>query len=265
MKKLARLALAASSSVLLLSAADAAELQKLKVGATAGPHAEVLEFIKDEIKKDGIDLEVVEFSDYIAPNAALDQGDLDANSYQHQFFLDTQIKDRGYHIVSIAKTVVCPLGFYSKKIKNIDDLKDGATVSVPNDPANVGRALVLLEKRGFIKLKAGVGYKASVLDITENPKKLRIVEIEAPQLPRSLDDVDAGAVNVNYAVQAGLSPLNDSILIEDAGTSPFANVIAVREKDRDNPIFQKLIKAYQTEAVKKFMLERFKGAFIPAW
>ncbi|MDD3916132.1 MAG: MetQ/NlpA family ABC transporter substrate-binding protein [Synergistaceae bacterium] len=248
-----------------VSAGNADELKKLKVGATSGPHAEILEFLKEGLKADGIDLEVYAFSDYISPNAALDQGDLDANSYQHQLFLDTQNKDRGYKLVSVAKTVVCPMGFYSKKIGNIDDLKDGATVSVPNDPANVGRALVLLEKKGFIKLKEGVGYRASVLDIVENPKKLRIIEIEAPQLPRALDDVDIGAVNVNYAVEAGLSPLKDSILLEDAATSPFANLIVVREENRDDPLVKKLIESYQTDETAKFMIERYKGGFVPAW
>ncbi len=248
-----------------VSAGNADELRKLKVGATSGPHAEILEFLKEGLKAEGIDLEVYAFSDYISPNAALDQGDLDANSYQHQLFLDTQNKDRGYKLVSVAKTVVCPMGFYSKKIANIDDLKDSATVSVPNDPANVGRALVLLEKKGFIKLKEGVGYRASVLDIVENPKKLRIIEIEAPQLPRVLDDVDIGAVNVNYAVEAGLSPLKDSILLEDAATSPFANLIVVREENRDDPLVKKLIEAYQTDETAKFMIERYKGGFVPAW
>lgn len=248
-----------------VSAGNADELKKLKVGATSGPHAEILEYLKERLKAEGIDLEVYTFSDYISPNAALDQGDLDANSYQHQLFLDTQNKDRGYKLVSVAKTVVCPMGFYSKKIGDIDDLKDGATVSVPNDPANVGRALVLLEKKGFIKLKEGTGYQASVLDIVDNPKKLRLIEIEAPQLPRVLDDVDIGAVNVNYAVEAGLSPLKDSILLEDAATSPFANLIVVREENRDDPLVKKLIEAYQTDETAKFMIERYKGGFVPAW
>jgi len=249
----------------LVALPASAEPEKLKVGATAGPHAEILEFVKEGARDLGLDIEVVEFSDYIAPNAALDQGDLDANSYQHQFFLDTQNKDRGYHLVSIAKTAVCPMGFYSKKLKSIDELADGATVAVPNDPANVGRALVLLEQKGFIKLAEGVGYRASVLDVVENPKKLKLIEIEAPQLPRSLDDVDLGAVNVNYAVDAGLSPLEDALLIEDAATSPFANILVVREADKDRPALRKLVEAYQTDAVKTFMLERFKGAFVPAW
>lgn len=260
------LSLLAFVVALSLSALPAsAELEKLRVGATAGPHAEILEFVSEGARELGLELEVIEFSDYIAPNAALDEGDIDANSYQHQPFLDRQVRDRGYKLVSIAKTAVCPMGFYSRRIGHIDELADGATVAVPNDPANVGRALVLLESKGFIKLAEGVSYEASVLDIVENPKKLKIVEIEAPQLPRSLDDVDLGAVNVNYAVEAGLSPLEDALLIEDAATSPFANLLVVREADRDRPAFQKLIAAYQTEAVKEFMLERFKGSFVPAW
>jgi len=265
MKKIAALCAAAAIAVFTAAGAEAAALVPLKVGATSGPHAEILEFLAERLKNEGVDLRVFPFSDYITPNAALDQGDIDANSYQHQLFLDTQNRDRGYRLVSVAKTVVCPMGFYSKKIGTIDDLKDGSKVSVPNDPANVGRALVLLEKKGFIKLREGTGYTASVLDIVENPKNLRFIEIEAPQLPRVLDDVDIGAVNVNYAVEAGLSPLKYAILLEDAETSPFANVIAVREEDRDNPLVKKLVEAYRTEETAKFMLERYKGGFIPAW
>jgi D-methionine transport system substrate-binding protein len=265
MKKVFGLAALLVALVFSVTAPASAELEKLKVGATAGPHAEILEFVKEGARELGLEIEIVEFSDYITPNAALDEGDLDANSYQHKFFMDTQNKDRGYKLVSIAKTAVCPMGFYSKKLRSIDELADGATVAVPNDPANVGRALVLLEQKGFIKLADGVGYGASVLDVVENPKKLKIVEIEAPQLPRSLDDVDLGASNVNYAVEAGLSPLEDALLLEDPATSPFANIIVVREADKDLPVFRKLIAAYQTDAVKAFMLERFKGAFVPAW
>ena len=265
MKKILALFVAVLFVQLGAFAAGAAELEKLRVGATAGPHAEVLEYLKEGLRAEGVDLEIYTFNDYITPNAALDQGDLDANSYQHQLFLDTQNQDRGYKLVSVAKTVVCPMGFYSKKIKNIDDLKDRAKVSVPNDPANIGRALALLEKKGFIKLREGVGYKASVLDIVENPKKLKFIELEAPQLPRALDDVEIGAVNVNYAVEAGLSPLKDSILLEDAETSPFANIIVAREDNKDNPLIQKLISAYQSEGTAKFIIERFKGGFIPAW
>jgi D-methionine transport system substrate-binding protein len=264
MKRIAAICAAAAIAVFAAAGSEAA-LAPLKVGATSGPHAEILESLAERLKTEGVELRVFPFSDYITPNAALDQGDLDANSYQHQLFLDTQNRDRGYRLVSVAKTVVCPMGFYSKKIGNIDDLKDGSKVSVPNDPANVGRALALLEQKGFIKLREGTGYTASVLDIVENPKNLRFIEIEAPQLPRVLDDVDIGAVNVNYAVEAGLSPLKDAILLEDAETSPFANVIAVREEDRDNPLVKKLVEAYQTEETAKFMLERYKGGFIPAW
>lgn len=265
MKKLALLLTAALFAFLTPTAATAADLVPLKVGATAGPHEEILESLTERLREEGVELQVVPFSDYVTPNAALDQGDLDANSYQHQLFLDLQNKDRGYKLVSVAKTVVCPLGFYSKRISRIEDLKDGATVSVPNDPGNVGRALALLEKEGFIKLQEGLGYNASVLDIVENPKGLKFLEIEAPQLPRVLDDVDLGASNVNYAVEAGLNPLEDSILIEDAATSPFANLIVVREEDVDNEAIKKLIKAYQTEETAKFMLSRYKGSFIPAW
>ncbi|EFC91735.1 lipoprotein, YaeC family [Dethiosulfovibrio peptidovorans DSM 11002] len=252
-------------SLFVASGSNAEDLSVLKVGATAGPHAEILEFLKDRLKDRGIDLQVYSFNDYITPNAALDQGDLDANSYQHGLFMDTQNQDRGYSLVSVAKTVVCPMGFYSKKIDDVDDLRKGAKVSVPNDPANVGRALALLEEKGFIKLADGVGYRASVLDVVENPKGIKFVEIEAPQLPRVLDDVDMGAVNVNYAVEAGLSPLEDAILLEDPETSPFANIIAAREDNRDDRRIELLIEVYHSDETRKFILDRFKGSFVPAW
>lgn len=265
MKNTALLLVVAIVALFIPIVGEAAPLVTLKVGATAGPHEEILESLTERLREEGVELQVIPFSDYVTPNAALDQGDLDANSYQHQLFLDLQNEDRGYKLVSVAKTVVCPLGFYSKKISRIEDLKDGATVSVPNDPGNVGRALALLEERGFIKLQEGLGYSASVLDIVENPKGLKFLEIEAPQLPRVLDDVDIGASNVNYAVEAGLNPMEDSILIEDAATSPFANLIVVREEDVESEAVKKLIRAYQTEETAKFMLERYKGSFIPAW
>ena len=244
--------------------AQPAVRNSIKVGATAGPQAEVLEVAKKVAAKDGMTIQIVEFNDFIQPNVALNQGDLDANIYQHQPFLDNQIKERKYELTSIAQTIIIPMGIYSKKIKKLDELKPGSIVAVPNDPTNGGRGLLLLEKAGLIKLNPQAGLKATSQDIVENPKNLKIKELEAAQVPRSLDDVDIAAVNANYAVVAGLSPKTDSILLEDA-KSPYACVIVVRSKDKADPVFQKLIKAYQSPEVKAFVEKQYKGAFVTVW
>lgn len=236
----------------------------IKVGVTAGPQAEVMEIAQKVAAKDGLTIQIVEFNDFIQPNVALSQGDLDANCYQHQPFLDNQIKERKYELTSIAQTIIIPMGIYSKKIKKLDELKPGATVAVPNDPTNGGRGLLLLEKAGLIKLNPQAGLKATPQDIVANPKNLKIKELEAAQVPRSLDDVDIAAVNANYAVVAGLSPKTDSLLLEDT-KSPYACVIAVRTKDKADPVFQKLIKAYQSPEVKEFVEKQYKGAFVAVW
>jgi len=200
----------------------------------------------------------------VQPNAALAAGDLDANSYQHQPYLDSTIKDRGYKLTSIAQTVTFPIGIYSKKVKSLSELQSGARIAIPNDPTNGGRVLLLLQERGLIKVKAEAGLKATPLDITDNPKKLKIVELDAAQLPRALDEVDAAAVNTNYAIPAGLQPSRDAIALE-AAKSPYANIIVVRTQDKDNPAFKKLIKAYQSDEVKQFIATQFKGSVITAW
>ena len=247
----------------LVSAPAMAEDQ-IKMGVTAGPHAEIMEQVKKLLEKDGVQMKVIEFTDYIQPNAALAAGDLDANSYQHQPYLDAQIKDRGYKFVSVGSTITFPMGVYSKKIKSLNDLKQGARVGVPNDPTNGGRALLVLQAKGVIKLKADAGLKATPLDIVENPKKIKIIELDAAQLPRSLDDFDAAVINGNYAESAGLSPTKDAIAVE-ASTGPYANVIAVRTADKDKPWVAKLVKAYHSPEVKKFVLEKYKGSVITSW
>jgi D-methionine transport system substrate-binding protein len=254
----------AALALALLPAAALAQDKPLKVGVTAGPHAQIIEVVKKVAERDGLRLQIVEFNDYVQPNAALANGDLDANSYQHQPYLDNTVKDRGYKIVSIAQTVTFPIGIYSKRHKSLADLPQGARVAIPNDPTNGGRALLLLQDRGAIKLKPDAGLKASPIDIVENPKRLQIVELDAAQLPRALDEVDAAAVNTNYALPAGLVPTRDAIALESA-KSPYANVIAVRAQDRDNPAFRKLVKAYQSDEVKAFIQTEFKGSVIPAW
>ncbi|EGO65673.1 MetQ/NlpA family ABC transporter substrate-binding protein [Acetonema longum] len=236
----------------------------LKVGVTSGPHAEILEQVKKVAERDGLKIQIVEFNDYVQPNAALDQGDIDANAFQHQPFLNNHVKDRGYKLVSIAKTVILPMGIYSDKVQKVDELKDGASVAIPNDPSNAGRALLLLDQAGLIKLKPGAGAAATVLDIVENPKNLKIKELEAALIPRAIADMDIAAINTSYAVKAGLVPTRDGLALENA-SSPYTNVLVVREKDKDNPAFQKLIKAYHSEDVKQYLSGHFDGSILATW
>jgi len=252
---------------LAIAAAGASVLAQdkpIKIGVTAGPHAQILEQVKKIAERDGLKIQVVEFSDYIQPNAALASGDLDANSYQHKPFLDQQVKDRGYKITSVGYTVNFPIGIYSKKVKSLKDLKEGARFGLPNDPTNGGRALLLLQDQGLIKLKPTAGLKATPLDVVENPKKLKFVELEAAQLPRTLDDLDAAAINTNYALPAGLQPGKDSIARESA-KSPYVNVLAVRDQDKDKPWVAKLLKAYQSEEIRHYVQTEFKGAVVPGF
>jgi D-methionine transport system substrate-binding protein len=250
------LALAAGVTTGLL-----AQDKPLKIGVTAGPHAQILEQVKKVAERDGLKIQIVEFSDYVQPNAALAAGDLDANSYQHKPFLDQQVKDRGYKIVPVGYTVNFPIGIYSKKVKSLKDLKEGARFGLPNDPTNGGRVLLVLQAQGLIKLKPDAGLKVSPLDVVENPKKLKFVELEAAQLPRSLDDLDAAGINTNFAIPAGLHPGKDAIAQEDA-KSPYVNLIAVREQDKDKPWVAKLVKAYQSDEIRKYVQTEFKGAVI---
>ena len=236
----------------------------LKVGVTAGPHAEIMDVVKKVAEKDGLKIEVVEFNDYIQPNVALSQGDIDVNSFQHGPYLDNIIKDRKYDITALAKTVIFPMGIYSTKIKNIAQLPEGAIVAIPNDPTNGGRALLLLEKINIITLKPGAGLNAAVTDIIENPKHIIIKELDAAQIPRSLADIDMAAINTNYAITAGLVPTKDAIAIEDSN-SPYANILATRTSSKDDPAMQKLIKAYHSVEVKDFIQEHFKGSVTTGW
>lgn len=260
-KAFAALAVAAG---LTATSAAFAQGKPLKVGVTGGPHAEIMEVVKEQAAKQGLSIQIVEFSDYVQPNVALAAGDLDVNSYQHQPYLDNANADRGYKLVSIAKTVIFPIGIYSKKVKSLDALKEGARIGIPNDPTNGGRALLLLQGQGLIKLKAGVGLKATPLDIAENPRKLRFIELDAAQLPRSLDDTDASTINTNFAMQAGLDPKRDAIA-QESPDSPYANVLAVREKDKDRPEFAKLVAAYHSQPVKDFIQSKYHGAVVAAW
>ena len=241
-----------------------AQDKPLKIGVTAGPHAQIFEQVKKVAEKDGLKIQVIEFSDYVQPNAALAAGDLDANSYQHKPYLDQQIADRGYKFSPVGYTVNFPIGIYSKKVKSLKDLPEGAKVGIPNDPTNGGRVLLVLQDQGLIQLRPNAGLKATPLDVVGNPKKLKFVELDAAQLPRSLDDLDASAINTNYAISAGLNPGKDAIARESA-KSPYVNLIAVRSADKDKPWVAKLVKAYQSDAVRQFIQTEFKGSVVPGF
>lgn len=242
-----------------------AEKKEITVGATAGPHAEVVEAAAKEAEKNGLKVNVKEFSDYITPDQALADGDLDLVVYQHEPFLNNFNKQHNTNLVSIGKAILMRMGIYSNKYKDVKDIPDGATISIPNDSTNEGRGLQLLEKAGLIKLKEGVGMKATPADVTENPKHLKFNELEAAQLPRSLDDVAASVITMNYVMSAGLSPKDQGIFLESKDTPLAVMIIAARDKDKNQPAYKKFVQAYQSDAVKKFIAEKYKGTIEPAW
>jgi D-methionine transport system substrate-binding protein len=249
------------------AAADSQPSNHLKVGVILGSELVVAEEAQKIAKeKYGLDVELVTFTDYVAPNEALNRGDIDINAFQHKPFLDEQIKARGYKLVPVANTFVYPIAGYSKKIKSIDEIKDGDTIAIPNDPTNLGRSLLLLEKQGLIKLQPGKNLMPIVLDIAENPKKLKILELEAPQLPRSLDDsqVTVAVINTAYSSQIGLTPTKDGIFVEDKD-SPYVNLIVARENNKDSENIKKYIQAYQSEDVYKVADKEFKGGAVKGW
>ncbi|MGX1129348.1 D-methionine transport system substrate-binding protein [Streptomyces glaucescens] len=240
----------------------------LTVAATATPQAEILNYIKDNLaEKQGLELEVKEFTDYVTPNTAVDQGEVDANYFQHQPYLDDFNKKNGTDIVAVPGATVHlePLGVYSEGVKKLADLEKGATVAVPNDTTNEARALKLLEANGVIKLKAGVGYEATPKDIASNPKNLEFKELEAAQLPRSLGDVDAAVINGNYALEADLSPAKDAIAAESPKDNPYGNFLAVKKGNEDDPRVRKLAKLLTSPEVKKFIDDEYDGAVVAAF
>ncbi len=245
------------------SKSASSDKKEVTVGVTPGIHAEIMEQVKKEAAKQGITIKIMEFSDYVTPDVALSNKEIDMNSYQHKPYMDNLVKDKGLKIVSIGQTVVAPIGLYSHKIKSLDEVKDGMTVAVPNDPTNGARGLLLLQKAGFIKIKDGVKYPTPQ-DITDNLKHLQIKELEAAQIPRSLDDVDFAAINTNYAMDAGLNPVSDALLREDKD-SPYANILAVHEDDKDNPTLKKIVEIYNSDVIKKYIEDHYKGALIPAF
>ena len=256
---------AKSSSSASATVTSSSGAKTLKVGATAVPHAEILEQAKPLLAKEGIDLQIVEFNDYVQPNLALNDKELDANYFQHEPYLKNFIDEhKEVKLVNAAGVHIEPMGIYSHKVKKLDELQDGASIAIPNDPTNGGRSLLLLEKAGLLKLKEGVGEKATVQDIVENPKHLKFQEVEAAQVPRTLDDVDAAIINSNFAMQVPLDPTKDAMFIEDS-TSPYVNIIAVRAGDESRPEIQALIKVLHSDEIKNFINEKYKGAVVPAF
>lgn len=271
MKKITTGILILASALLLLAgcgkgSAKQSDNQKVKLGVV-GSDTRTWDFVKEKLAKDGIDLEIVEFTDYNQPNAALNDKEIDLNSFQHQIFLDNYNNEHGTKLTSIGNTVNSPLGIYSEKIKSVDELKDGDEISIPNDPTNGGRALILLQKAGLIKVNATKNNLPTVEDITENNKQLKITELDAAQTARSLQDVAAAIINGGMAIDAGYSPKQDAIFFEpvDDESRPYVNIIVARPEDTDNQTYQKIVAAYQQDDVKDFILETYKEAYQPAW
>ena len=253
------LALLATVAAFNVHAAD-----KLTVAATAVPHAEILEFVKPALAKEGVELDVKVFTDYVQPNVQVAEKRLDANFFQHKPYLDEFNKGKGTNLVTVAGIHIEPFGAYSTKHKKLADLPQGATVAIPNDPTNGGRALMLLDKAGVIKLKNPNNVLATVKDVSANPKKLKFKELEAATLPRVLTQVDLALINTNYALEAGLNPTKDALVIEGAD-SPYVNILVTTAEKKDNADLQKLAKALHTPEVKKFIADQYKGAVVPAF
>jgi D-methionine transport system substrate-binding protein len=238
--------------------------EPLKVGVTAGPHEQVAEKVKEIAEKKGLNIKLVVFNDYVQPNKQLFEKQIDVNIYQHEPYLVKFNEDQKMNLVKIANAVNFPMGAYSQKIKNLNELKEGDKVSLPNDPTNGARALILLESAKVIKLKEGVGVKATVKDIVENPKQIKFIELEAAMIPRSLSEVSAAVINTNFAMEAKLNPVKDSIFIEPKD-SPWVNVIVARPDNKDDSRIKKLVEAYQSEEIKKFIDETFAGSVVPGF
>lgn len=249
-------------SVLALTAGTAMA-EDIRVGVSPGEHAEIMEEVAKIAEPMGLNIDVIEFSDYVVPNQALADGDIQANSFQHRPYLENQMKDRGFELVEVGTTINTPMGLYSDKYTDPADIPDKATIGIPNDPTNGGRGLLVLQQLGLIKLAEGTGLVPTVLDITENPKKIQIQELDAAQLPRSLADLDAAMINTNYAIASGLNPKTDSIAMEK--DSPYVNIIVVRKGDEDAPWVKPLVDAYHSDEVKAFIEEKYHGTVLTSW
>lgn len=237
---------------------------KLKVAATPVPHAQMLEFVQPDLKEQGIDLVIITTDDYNMPNRALAEKEVDANFFQHLPFMDLQIQEFHFPIQNFGKIEIEPMGIYSKKIKVLSNLKDGAVIAIPNDPSNEGRALLLFQSQKLIELDDPNSLKATVLNISKNPKRLKFIEVDAAMVPRSLQDVDAAAINTNYALEAKLNPLEDALVLESK-ESPYANIIAIRDGDENRPDLQALKNAMTSDKMREFILKKYQGAVLPAF
>ena len=244
------------------------ETLTIKVGASPAPHAEILEKAKEILAEDGITLEITEFQDYVLPNEAVSNGELDANYFQHLPYLEQYNEENGTDLVSVAKIHYEPYGIYAGKTATLEELQDGATVAVPNDATNEARALLLLEQEGLITLKEGVGISATALDIVDNPKNLEIVELEAALIPRSLQDVDIAVINGNYAIEAGLNASKDALATEAAdsvGADTFANIICVKAGNEENEGVKALVEVLTSDEIKAFINDTYEGAVVPVF
>ena len=239
----------------------ASDDKKIIIGVSPNPHKQIVEVAKPILEKEGYKVEIKEFNDYEQPNIALNNGDLDANFFQHIPYLNQMAKEKKLDITATVKVHIEPMALYSKKIKKVEDLKDGSTIAIPNDATNEARALQVLAKNNIIKIKEGE--LVTDKDITSNPKNLKFKPVKAAQVPRALDDVDAAVINGNYALDAGFNPLTDGLVVEES-SSPYANVVAVRTKDKDSEKIKALNKALTSDEVKKY-IEKQDGKFVPAF
>ncbi|ARM90768.1 methionine-binding lipoprotein MetQ (plasmid) [Rhizobium sp. CIAT894] len=266
-RRTALAAVAVSAATLFALAAPApsfAEDKSIKVGIMAGEEEDIWRVVASEAAKKGLKIETVIFNDYTQPNEALERGEVDANAFQHQPYLDNQIKQHGYHITRVGYTGVWPIGLYTKKYKSVAEIPEGAVIGVPNDPSNEGRALRVLQSQGLIKLKDGTGILATVADVTDNPKKIEIKELDAGIVGRSIDDLDAGVVNTDWALKSGLSPA-ERIAQEPIADNPYRNFIAVKDDNKDADWVKTLVSSYQNDTVKAEFDKVYKGTGLSAY
>ena len=266
MKKILSLVLVLVLSLSLLTACgtSSSKSSSITIGVSSEPHATLVKLIVDDLKEEGISVKIIEFTDYVTPNSSLDDGDIDANFFQHKPYLEDFVENQGMKLVSLGGVHIEPMALYSSSIKSIEDLEDGSEISIPNDNVNGGRALLLLEANGLITLSEDSGLDATENDIVDNPKSLKINPLEAAFLPRTLDEVDAAIINGNYALEAGLNPVDDGLIIEDAD-SPYVNVVVVREGEEKEEKFIKLLKALQSDKVKAYIEDNYNGGVVPAF
>ncbi|WP_062112127.1 MetQ/NlpA family ABC transporter substrate-binding protein [Aureimonas sp. AU40] len=256
---------AASMALMAMGGGHAFAAESVKVGIMAGEDEEVWKVVAAEAAKNGLEVERVVFSDYVQPNEALANGEIQANAFQHQPYLDAQVQQHGYKIVPVGYTLIQPIGLYSRKHKSVAEIPDGGSIGIPNDPSNAGRALNLLQAQGLLKLRDGAGILATAIDVESNPKNIQIRELDAGIVGRSIDDLDAGVVNTDWALKSGIDPQKERIAQEPLENNPYRNFIAVNEGDKDAPWVKTLVAAYQTDAVKDALAKWYKGTTLAAW